>query len=192
MQIDTLKNELLSLPPALFTSRWIFERTPHVFGANHNSYIDWKHKLGGLLKVDPKAIIVVGSAAVGSSLNPTKKLRRFQRSSDVDVAVVSRYHFDILWYWLRNLGSDRYKYPSDAQRWIDDHRERLVYWGVIATDRILSLTPLASEWVTALSEMAKTAPTIGRDINVRLFMDFDALRAYSIRGIKQLQQQMSN
>jgi predicted nucleotidyltransferase len=187
-----LKSDLFSIPPGVFASRWIFERTPHVFAADHESYISWKHDLGDAIEVDPRAIILVGSAAVGSSLSPYKNLKPFDDDSDIDVAVVSAHHFNILWHWLRNLGSERYKFPADAQRWIDEHRKRLVYWGVIATDRLLPLTPLASRWVPALEKMSKRSPAEGREINIRLYMDFDALRAYQALGIRELREKLTS
>lgn len=146
--------------------------------------------LGALLEVDPRAMTIIGSAAVGSSLNPARKLKPFRAESDVDIAIVSRHHFEIVWRWLRSLGSERYKFPADAQWWINEHRERLLYWGVIATDRLLPLTPLAPGWVDALSEMSKVIPTVGREIKVRIYTDFEALRAYHVSGVKDLQQRL--
>ncbi len=191
MPTANIKNDLLTLRPELFASKWIFERVPYVFKTDSDAHIEWKHKLGTLLDVDPRDIIVVGSAACGASLNPAKNLKVFQQNSDVDVAVVSAHHFNIVWQWMRGLGAERYRFTQDAQNWIEEHRTRLLYWGVIATDRLLPLTPLAPRWVNALVQMAKTKPTEGRDINVRLYMDFKALRAYHVSGIKEMQQKLN-
>jgi len=191
MPAGDLKSDLRSLNPSIFASKWMFERVPHIFENDLDVYIAWKHQLGTLLAVDPRAIIVVGSAAVGSSLNPAKNLRPLQKDSDVDIAIVSAHHFEVVWNWLRNLGAERYRFPRDVQSWIDEHRKRLLYWGIIATDRLLPLTPLAPRWVNALSAMSKKPPTVRREINVRLYMDFNALRAYHVSGIRELQQKLN-
>src|SRR4029079_6408600 len=97
----------------------------------------WKHRLGRLIEVDPRAILFVGRAAAGMSFNPKANLRPFRRASDIDIAIVSAHHFDLLWRWMRSLGARKYAFQEDVQKWIDEHRTRLVYWGVIETDRIL-------------------------------------------------------
>lgn len=191
MPVNDLKTDLMSATPALFASKWIFERTPHIFGSDRDSYILWKHRLGELIDVDPLSIGLVGSAAVGASLNPYKNLKPFDDDSDVDVSVVSGHYFNIVWRWLRGLGPERYGYAPSAQDWIKEHRQRLLYWGVIATDRLLPLTPLATIWVTALASISKLPPINGREVNIRLYADFDALRAYHVNSIRQLRQNLS-
>jgi hypothetical protein len=174
-----IRAELSALPSSMFVSRWLLERIPHVFGDDFDLYLQWKHDLGARLGVDPRAITLVGSAAAGFSFSPQRALEPFREASDVDVAVISAHHFDIVWRWLRSLGTDRYRLPRYVQSQIDDHRERLVYWGAIATDKILQYTPLGKQWVPALSEAAKGLPgNNSRDVNVRLFREFEALRAY--------------
>jgi hypothetical protein len=181
-----IRSNLRSLSTGLFVSRWLLERVPHVFAGDLEAYVDWKHALSDRIFVDPKAITLVGSGASGYSLSPNKALKPFHAGSDIDVAVVSAHHFDVVWRWLRTLGSERYGWPRYVQEQIGDHRQRLVYWGAIATDRILQYTPLGKDWVPALADLANTLPGGRRDINVRLFREFEALRAYQVHGCAQI------
>ncbi|WP_321846953.1 hypothetical protein [Burkholderia cepacia] len=183
---EGLKNSISTLPPAKFVSKWIFESVPHVFGGDLDKYIAWKHVLGDLISVDPRAITLVGTASIGISFNPNKNFKPFDEKSDIDVAIVSHHHFDIVWRWMRTLGTAYLSLPAQAQTAIDDHRKRYLFKGVIATDRILAHTPLASKWVPALSSMAGMDPTEGREINARLYADYDALRAYHVDGVRNL------
>lgn len=179
---EELRRDLTEMPLSDFLSRWMFERVPHIFGADFASYIRWKHLLGDLLGVDPRATMLVGSSAVGTSLNPHKNFRSFNIDSDVDIAIVSAHHFDILWRWLRNLGSNYHALPSDGKAAVDEHRSSHLYWGVMATDKLLPHSPLAAKWVPALTQMSKVDPTRNRDIKARVYVDFDALRAYHLQG----------
>ena len=181
-----IRVDLGALSTAIFVSRWILERVPHVFDGDAAAYIAWKHELGDRIGVDARAIVLVGSAATGFSLSPERPLKPFDAKSDVDVAVVSPHHFDIVWRWLRNLGSERYGFPGYVQAQIDDHRQRLVYWGAIATDRLLQHTPLGKTWVPALADVAKMLPGGTREVNIRLFREFDALRAYQVHGCNEV------
>jgi predicted nucleotidyltransferase len=173
-----IRKDLIDLPSRLFVSRWLLERVPFVFAEDFDAYLAWKHDLGDRLDVDPRAICLVGSAASGFSLSPQRAFQVFGERSDIDVAVVSAQHFDMVWRWLRSLGAERYRLPQYVQAQIDDHRERLVYWGAIATDKFLQYTPLGKAWVPALAEAAQRLPNAAHDVNVRLFREFETLRTY--------------
>lgn len=181
-----IKESISKLSPSAFVSKWIFEAVPHVFAGNSDLYIDWKHKLGDLISVDPRAITIVGTAAIGTSFNPSKNFKPFDKSSDIDVAIISQHHFDVVWRWLRTLGSKYHGLSPAGRGAVDDHRKGYLFKGVIATDRILEYTPLAEVWVSALAEMSNIEPTRGREINARLYADYDALRAYHADNVRNL------
>ena len=79
-----------------------------------------------------------------------------------------------------------YKKAFKEKDSIRDHRERLVYWGTIATDKIIQILPFGKEWINAIDEMRKIDPTIDRDINFRIYKDFESLREYQSQGIGKL------
>jgi hypothetical protein len=178
--------ELRKFDLSRMTSKWMLERNPFIFGDDQDLCVNWKHDLGARIGVDPRAIQLVGSACVGFSLSPNKAYRKFDSSSDVDVAAISDLHFDIAWTWMRNLGAERHRLPPVAKAALEDHRERLVYWGAIASDRILAYLPFGKIWVPGLSAMSARDPIGGRNINVRIFRDFTALRAYHLANFEKL------
>ena len=170
----------------LLASVWILNRIPYPFNDNLIDYARWRHDLAKDLTVDPSAVLITGSAAFGVSLNPNKNYRAFDEHSDIDVAVVSDFHFTEGWRTLRNLGSKRHGLPQRSKQAVEDHVQRLIYWGTIATDRILSLLPYGVQWQTALARAAERKPTIGRTINIRVYRDFDSLRAYQVSNLNTL------
>lgn len=185
--IRDLKNEKLSQ----VVSKWLMERSlPHVFEGDYSLFARWKLELAAKLGVDPHSLVIVGSACVGFSLNPNKNWKAFDQDSDIDVAVISNIHFDQAWYFLRHLGSERFKYPLFIRETIEMHEATYVYWGTIATDIILGVLPFGEAWLTAIGEMSKIPPTNSRDVNLRLYKDFEALRAYQIRTLKVLRQKV--
>src|SRR5215210_5245198 len=119
----------MSGPLDLFCSRYIFDRTPFLFQEDRLGYLSLKAKLGSLLDIDPHDLLMVGSAAVGISLSPTKNLRPFDDESDIDIAVVSQRHFDIAWRHLRTLGSSQLTMPSVVREAVKDHKKHYVYLG---------------------------------------------------------------
>jgi hypothetical protein len=156
------KTEIINTDISFMTSKWIIEKIPFIFSDNFEQYIRWKEILANKIGVDSKAIVFTGSASVGFSLNPENNLSAFSEESDCDIAIISEHYFDISWHFLRNIGTKRYSYTKKVQNAIDDHRNRLIYWGTIATDKIIQILPFGEKWVTALNEMANLEPTVDR------------------------------
>jgi hypothetical protein len=76
--------------------------------------------------------------------------------------------------------------PQAAKQSVKDHVEKYIYWGTIATDKLLPYLPFHLQWSNALREMSKIEPTKNRIINARIYKDFDSLRAYQINNLKNL------
>ena len=167
--------------------KWLPEGIPAAFGSLTSSdYWEWKDKLATGLGVDAKNVIITGSSAVGVSLSPYKGLRSFGGTSDIDIAVISTYHFDVAWRTLRNLGTQRYRLAPEQASAVKEHVQRYIYWGTVATDRLLPLLPFAEAWMETLLKMARTAPTMDREIKIRIYRDFASLRAYMNTGLRVL------
>lgn len=172
--------------------RWVLERIPFIFQENADAYSQWRHRMARGLDVDACDIALTGSAAAGFSLSPYKSLKPFDEDSDIDVAIVSPYHFDVAWRYLRGLGSDLYKLTPAEQLSVADHRKRLIYWGTVATDRFLARLPFGARWLSVLSDVSGEFPALGREINARLYRDFSALRAYQTDGLRKLRESILN
>lgn len=177
---------ILDRDPEKLVNELLFEKVPFAFASRWDLYRSWRFKLSGAINVDPCEIVVIGSAAVGFSLSPTKKLRAFDETSDVDVAIVSDHFFSEAWHHLRTVDIALDSLTPVQRAALVDHQKRYVYWGCIATDKILSILPFSVVWLTARSALAGREPTIGRVVNFRLYKDFRALRTYQLLGLKRL------
>ena len=83
-------------------------------------------------------------------------------------------------------GTRRYAVDQRTKIAWDDHVNKYIYFGTIATDRLLGVLPFGQQWLTATLDMATIDPTIGRSVNLRIYADFDALRAYHVQGVRTL------
>lgn len=182
-------SELLSKPPELVASVWIIDKIPLLFEGDIERYASWRCQLAKGLDVDPSSIVITGSCAFGISLNPNKNFRFFDPSSDIDVAVISDYHFNHAWRVLRNLGAEIHKLPPPTKQSVLDHVQKYIYWGTVATDRILHILPFGKAWNEALGKMQQITPTEGRTIKARIYKDFDSLRSYQVNNLKNLRSQ---
>lgn len=187
---EVILENIKSSNPNTFLTYKMLECVPYIFQSDFDSYISWKSTLSYRLKVDSKAITIVGSASLGISLNPNKNFKQFDEKSDIDVAIISHYYFDESWYFLRNLGSSYHSYSPIIKEAINDHISRLIYWGTIATDKLLPILPFAKEWTSTIEHMKKIEPTKDRRINFRIYKDYESLRAYQLLNLKSLQSKL--
>lgn len=180
-----LQGGLKNLKVETFAMRRIFGSVPLIF-QNANDCFDWKIRLAQKINVDPCSIFLIGSACTGISLNPSKNYKSFDSKSDIDVAVVSGYHFEVGWRALREIGSSLYKMTPAEKSAIDEHRLEYLYWGMIATDKILSYLPFGRDWILALTDLAKEPPVLNREIKIRLYRDSYSLTSYHHNNLRNL------
>lgn len=119
---------------------------------------------------------------MGVSLSPYKNFQPFSTKSDIDVAIISPYHFDTAWRHLRTLR--RSNVTRGEWEAIISHKENYIYWGCIATDKILHLLPFSRSWVEALAHVAGLSPADGRDTGARIYRDAGSLRDYTVASIR--------
>jgi hypothetical protein len=190
MNREDLIQALQSLSAPAFLEEYLFDSVPHVFAGDRASYVAWKRALGAAIDVDPACLTIVGSAAVGCSLSPVQNLKAFDPSSDVDVAVISNYHFTVAWRYLRMNGTRRLQVDARTRIAWDEHVNRYIYWGTIATDKLLGVLPFGLGWLRATGHMALIDPTKGRDVNLRIYADYEALRAYQMMSVRNVRESL--
>lgn len=184
--IDEFKKDLVNYAPSLVVQKWIIDRTPHIFNEDQKLYVEWKSKLSDKIGVDGRAITLIGSSSVGFSLSPDKNYHDFHDGSDIDVAIISRHHFELAWHTIRNLGAERFSLTKPQKTSLEDHKNRLIYWGAFDTRYLLARLPFGKVWFEAFEKMSLENPTISRDINARIYRDFESLSAYHVNNLNQL------
>jgi hypothetical protein len=171
-------------------SAHLFDAVPHLFDDDASLWRTWKAAIALDLEVDAHSVMLVGSAAVGISLNPYKNLKPFDGDSDVDVAVISYRHFESAWHTLRSMKpATLLSLSAAARNDIREYAPTYVYFGSIATDRILPVLEFGPRWATALAAAEQRTPTDGREVKLRLYRDVDALRRYQMRSIRMTRDQ---
>ena len=107
----TIRNEIMAALGTMraedFLSAHMFDRISHIFAGNRELFIARREALSRAIEVDPACISFVGSSAVGVSLNPSSGFKMFDADSDIDVGIISHYHFTVSWRYLRTQGHRR-------------------------------------------------------------------------------------
>ncbi len=73
-------------------------------------------------------------------------------------------------------------YPMQTA--IKEHREKYIYWGTIATDRILPLLSFGSKWVRIIPKLSEFEEIRDHDIHFRIYKDKQAFRRYLLQSIE--------
>ncbi|WP_143266200.1 MULTISPECIES: hypothetical protein [Amycolatopsis] len=188
---EELRDALLTYDAHRFTSHMLLDRVPWLW-PDRASYVEWKSELAAGLDVDPYAIVVVGSACTGATLNPNKPLfSRFKETSDVDVAVISSHHFELAWKTLREIGRTSGQIPTRRERQIrQQHRNYLVFDGTIATDWILPNLPFGEQWRAALLAAERRLPNEQHEVKARIYRDLSDLRSYHVHNVEKLRKRL--
>lgn len=176
--------QLLGKSASDFISRYILEPVPFAFKSDLDNWLQWKTDLAWMLQVDPKDIVLGGSGSIGFSLHPKKSLRAYTPKSDFDICIVSRHHFDVAWRTLRSFTAISGEGASEGQKAANSHRASHIYDGAISADKILSLFPFGKDWQSALDMLSGLSPTQGRTLKLRIYRDFESLRAYLLKGVR--------
>lgn len=186
--INAVRKDLEDMKATHFVTKWFMDATPYIFEENTMDYILWREDVARRLNIDPSDILISGSASLGFSLNPSKNYKGFDERSDIDVCIVSSYYFETAWRELISLNINDVR--GKMRSALADHRSRLIYWGTIATDKILPLLSFGPAWDTIIKECRPGNLFEGRDVNFRVYKDRRSVRDYLVEGIKKTQESL--
>ena len=162
--------------PAL-VGRAILDRLPFAFESKEQ-YFRWRDALAEGLDLDGRDMTLVGTCATGRSLSRKKEFKLFDLESDVDIAVVSRLHFDLAWHWFRTTNAVILNLDTQQQASFAAHRDHLIFEGIVAADEFLGFLPFGPQWQREMQRTAELLPQQlrGRPTSIRIYRDSRSLR----------------
>lgn len=172
---------------------------PYAFDlASGNLFAEFVHDAAHAFEVDPNGIFCIGSGAIGLSCNPRNVrnggLKKFGADSDLDIAVVSQFHFDQSWRDLRVLAHTAYT-PSTSKTLrerLDHQRERL-FDGAIVADKLMSRLTLGPRWNPHRIRLQlewRDRLAIRGEVHLWIYRDYWSVRSYVAEGIQKCVQRL--
>ena len=167
---------------------------PWIFDAD-DRYDAWRRYVAAAIAVDPDAIRIVGSAAIGFSLSPWKPGRPFRRTSslgteasDIDIALIDPNLFSAAWDTIVRLDRERRLGGTDESR----NSIRVdVYWGLVGQQRVPRNTEAARVLLTAMSVAGRLPPLRGYRIRSRVYRRLEDLRWYHVNSLRLLRAELA-
>jgi hypothetical protein len=166
---------------------------PYAFdSAVGNLFPEFVHDAAQAFEVDPNGIYCIGSGAIGLSCNPNNvregHLKVFGDGSDLDVAVISQFHFDQAWRDLRVLAHTAYT-PSTSKilRGKLDHQRSRLFDGAIIANKLMTRLTFGPGWSPhRLRLQLEWRDRLGLSgkVNLWIYRDYWSVRSYVAEGIQ--------
>jgi hypothetical protein len=173
---------------------------PWIFKGEAQHFQDWRQRACGAIGVAENAIFLVGSAATGYSLSPSKAARAFKpvspqepRPSDIDIAIVDQVLF--LEAWDSIVASDRKRtlgriiVKIGIQNSIREDIDKLrldIYHGAIANKFALPGTSISQRFRGLFSAITRQPPFQGHRTNARIYRRHQDFISYHEQSLRQL------
>lgn len=182
--------EASNLP--VWIDRHFLRQDPFAFSQGaHNAFFDFIEECSRELNVDANSIYCIGSGAIGLSFNPSKmaggELKAFDRSSDLDIAIISPFYFETAWRDLRTAVHPEYANPSRTLQLKIEHQRRRMFDGAIIANKLLSHLSFGPDWLKARQRLQlvwKEKLGISGGLNMWIYRDYWSVRSYSAEGIR--------
>lgn len=177
---------------------WIFQGDATLFGA-------WRAALAKEVGITPDSVYLVGSAATGYSLNPTKPGDDFRRAltgvtnrpSDLDIAIVAPNFFERAWNSIIRFDKGgalgrflREQYGYKGFETGDDIRQmrQNVYWGAISHVHATSGTDIARTFRNVFAATTRVRPFFGHPPKARIYRRREDLLNYHEQGLQMVKE----
>ena len=129
---------------------------------------------------------LVGSAKTGFSLSPNKILTPFhdgddtQKSSDIDIAIISESLYQ--YYWNKMRQTEKIQYKRFYQQLTAS-----IFRGYINDKVLMEIPPIRTEWLSVVAPINKLLQDelmIVHPITYRIYRSWEDLEEYQIIGIE--------
>lgn len=175
--------------------------TPFVFDTEPNNWARFRQAISEALGIGPADIRVVGSGRFGFSLKPGCNLRRFQDTSDIDLAITNEGAFDGLWDAILAAAYPRPPISIRPGGWMEKLRNEL-YTGWISPRKLamdvrlfgnkaLPVIEFRTRWFDTLKGASRHAVRRHEDIQGRLYRTRRHLELYHLNSVASLRRSLS-
>ena len=194
--IELLKQDLVSMETREFyvkyivkSKYWYFTEYLHIPSNEVIDVLDrFKEIISEKFHISFHSLQLVGSAKTGFSLSPQKALLPFhddssnQKSSDIDIAIVSEKLYQ--YYWDRMRQTEKIQYKRFYQQLTAS-----IFRGYINDKVLMEIPPIRSEWLSTISPINKLLQDelgIMHPITYRIYRSWEDLGEYQMIGIEKM------
>lgn len=169
----------------------IFTGEPFVFSDHPSLYSTLRGIIARGVGLAPESVILVGSAKLGFSLDPSKFGAPFSDTSDLDLLVVSSEKFDQFWIeflrWHREHESNGGLLDREK---LNKHKQG-IYWGHISPTDLTRITEDAGVWFDVIRGLGRHQHFGRWKATVRLYRTWRHATLSQIVALRQIARTLS-
>lgn len=176
--------------PRGWIDAWFLRGDPWAFVSEEVDFVDISCEAAQKLGVDRNGVFCIGSGAIGLSLNPGKmvggNLKQFNSESDIDMAIVSRSHFDIAWQDLLVATQPHLREVSPTVTQHLAWQKKRLFDGAILTNKLLGEFSFGIDWLQGIEQLSQLIVSrLDRNVKVEfwVYRDYWSLRNYVAKGL---------
>ena len=144
---------------------------------NSEQHVNLRDEIATQFSIHSNEVIVVGSAKLGYSVSPSKALKPFNDSSDIDVAIVSAKLFEEYWLEMYRAKKRMIEWPE-----LPDARKYL-FSGWIRPDK-LPMLQLRNDWFDFFSDLQSRRLGGPYPVRAGIYYNIRFLEAYQENGVR--------
>lgn len=181
MDLKALQEELGKKTVSEVVNKYVFKNDPICFSGDQILISALKRALAEHFNLHVQNIEVVGSAKLGISLSNERLGKLYDKSSDIDIALISSELFDLSWLELMKLESIFYKLQQKDRDFLAECLGTISK-GYISPDKLPPTSNFSKNWWSIFSNLSNQKKYEYRKIRGRLFKDWwFAEKYYSIQ-----------
>ena len=187
VSVEQFRGMLADTPLDEVVEKTLFPATPFIFRTDAGIYDKFRNALSVGLAVPTTDITVVGSAALGFSMDPSSFGQRFNANndSDVDVIVVSQPLFEKAWGDLLAWNHGR-KWSMSRSRveMILSHHHRTIYWGHVWPDILTRISDVTEPWIRSFRGLSREPELAPFNFQGRLYKSWKHALYYHVNSLR--------
>ena len=184
-----------------FVEENLLARVPWIFQGDATLFNAWRAAVAREVHIAPENVFLVGSAATGFSLSPSKPGKDFRRAvsgasyrpSDLDIAIVDSAFFQEAWNTIVRFDRGgalgrflREAYGYKGYETSDDIKQmrQNVYWGAISHVHATSGTAIAQIFRSLFAATTRIRPFFGHAPKARVYRRREDLISYHEQSLQ--------
>ena len=164
----------------------IFQGETFVFSDHPELYDSLRGIVSHGVGLTSESVILVGSAKLGFSLDPSKFGAPFTRTSDLDLLVVSPKHFDELWIDFLRWHRENEENPGLLKSVNLNIHRRHIYWGRIHPTDLTQIIDSSTVWFDVIRGLGRYPRLARWKASVRLYQSWQHARLSQISALKDI------
>ena len=197
MAYPTEQDVLAAVDPPPWIDRHFLRQDPFAFESQGVDFHQFACGLSAALDVERNGIFCIGSGAIGLSVSPRNvqggHLKAYDDASDLDVAIISSWHFESAWRELLQATQPHLSEVPDTIRQNLTWQRKRLFDGAILANKLIGSLSFGPQWIGAIDRFSgRLSDQFDRNVTIEawIYRNYWSLRNYVGSGLVACQRKL--